>query len=118
MRVAPEATAPELDAPFAEPWQVQAFALVEHLCERGALDRREWTAALARALEGQDPGARGTDYHARWLAALESLLVERGLVAPDALEATVAAWRRAARATPHGPPIALANDPEGGPGAA
>ena len=101
--------------PFAEPWQAQAFALAVHLHERGVFGWDEWTAALARELEAQDPAAGGADYHERWLAALESLLASRALVDPDALEATVAAWHRAARATPHGMPIALDNDPEARP---
>ena len=105
------AGAPAPDAPFAEPWQAQAFALVAHLHERGVFGWDEWTAALARELEGQDPAAGGADYHERWLAALESVLAARDLVDADALEATVAAWHRAARATPHGMPIELANDP-------
>lgn len=102
------------DAPspvFAEPWQAQAFALVESLRERGLIDGAEWTAALSRALDAQDPGRAGEDYYERWLAALERLLAERGLVTPADVDATAAAWERAAHATPHGQPIALENDP-------
>ena len=111
--VLPAGGPPAPGAPFDEPWQAEAFALVAHLHERGAFGWDEWTAALARELERQDPAAGGADCHERWLAALESLLAARGLVDADALEATAAAWRRAARATPHGRPIELANDPGG-----
>jgi len=96
---------------FSEPWQAQAFALVESLRERGLLAGPDWTAALARALDAQDPTLAGHDYHDCRLAALETLLVERELVDPGALEATAAAWERAAHATPHGQPILLDNDP-------
>ena len=108
------ATDATVEAPFAAPWQAEAFALVVHLRERGAFGHEEWTAALARELARQDPAADGADYHERWLAALESLLGALGPVDPETLEATVAAWHRAARATPHGRPIELANDPQGG----
>ena len=97
---------------FAEPWQAQAFALVESLRERGVIGGTEWTATLARALEAQDRSRGGDDYYEHWLAALETLLVERDVVAPEEIDATAAAWRRAAHATPHGQPILLDNDPD------
>ncbi len=61
------------------------------------------------------PGARG--YYEAWVRALQRLLAERGLAAPEAVEATAEAWRRAAEATPHGQPIRLENAPgrHGGP---
>ena len=100
---------------FAEPWQAQAFALVESLREGGLIDGAEWTVALSRALEAQDPARAGEDYYERWLAALERLLAERGLVAPADVDATAAAWERAAHATPPGQPVVLENDPDSAP---
>jgi len=102
------------ERPFAEPWEAQAFALVLHLHEGGLFSWSEWTTALAGELERQDVAAAGDDYYRCWLAALEGLLARRGIVAGAAVDATAAAWRRAARATPHGRPIELANDPERG----
>lgn len=99
------------DRTFDEPWQAQAFALVEHLRERGVLTAGEWNVALSRALEKQNPAAGGNDYYDCWLAALENLLDERGLIASAAVAAASAAWQRAAHATPHGQPVLLENDP-------
>ena len=96
---------------FAEPWEAHAFALVESLRRRGLFTRAEWTAALAEALEDQEPARAGTDYYRCWLVALERLLVEHGIIAAVELERTAAAWQRAAHATPHGHPILLENDP-------
>jgi len=96
---------------FAEPWEAHAFALVESLRRRGLFTRAEWTAALAEALEDQEPAHAGTDYYRCWLVALERLLVEHGVVAAAELESTAAAWRRAAHATPHGHSVLLENDP-------
>ena len=97
---------------FAEPWEAQAFALAESLRESGLLGADDWTRALAGALGSQDPRLGGADYYRCWLAALESVLAERGLVRAEELDATAAAWSRAAHATPHGQPIRLENDPE------
>ena len=96
---------------FAEPWEAQAFGLVAALHERGLFAWEEWSAALAAALGEQDAGAKGGDYYRCWLAALEDLLAERGLVPADELDEATASWQRAAHATPHGAPILLENDP-------
>ncbi len=99
---------------FREPWEAQAFALVLALHEARLFAWSEWTAALSREIhappESEAVEGRGAYYH-RWLAALESLVVEKGVVSREALAARAAAWERAARATPHGAPIVLANDP-------
>ncbi len=100
------AGAPRFDAP----WQARAFALTLALHARGAFAWPEWSAALARECANQDPGPDG--YYAAWLRALQRLLAERGLAAPEAVEATAEAWRRAAEATPHGQPIRLENAPD------
>lgn len=96
---------------FAEPWEAQAFALVESLRRDGVFTAGEWTDALSVALDAQVPDAGGSDYYQCWLAALENLLIRRELIATDLLDATTAAWQRAAQATPHGQPILLENDP-------
>ena len=96
---------------FDEPWEARASGLATALHERGLFAREEWSAALAAALDEQDTGAAGGDYYRCWLAALEGLLAERGLVPAGELDETTAAWERAARATPHGAPILLENDP-------
>jgi nitrile hydratase accessory protein len=100
---------------FNEPWEAQAFAMALALHRRGVFSWPEWAAALAdeirRAQAAGDPD-RGKTYYRHWLAALERLVVDRGVTTPPALEAHRAAWDRAARATPHGKPITLANDPD------
>ena len=100
---------------FREPWEAQAFALVLALHEAGLFAWSEWTAALAREIHA--PAGSGSvegegAYYRAWLAALERLVVEKRAVSREALVARAHAWERAARATPHGAPILLANDPE------
>lgn len=97
---------------FEEPWQAQAFALVVALNERGVFTWTEWAQALGREVGRPDAAPDGSDYYARWLAALERLLAQKGIAGASEVQATAAAWQRAAHATPHGRPILLENDPE------
>ena len=95
---------------FAEPWQVQAFALVVALHERGLFTWPEWTAALAdrisRAKGAGDPDL-GDTYYRHWLAALETLVGAKGAASAAELTRYAAAWDAAADRTPHGQPIEL-----------
>jgi nitrile hydratase accessory protein len=99
---------------FREPWEAQAFAMVIALHEAKLFAWSEWTAALSREIRsaaGSEQAGSGGAYYRCWLAALESLVVEKGAASRELLAARRAAWERAARATPHGAPILLANDP-------
>lgn len=100
------------EAPFEEPWQAQAFALVVALNEAGLLGWADWANALSQRLHEPGAEADGFDYYARWLKALEDVLAAREIAAPADVERLAAAWKRAAWATPHGKPILLENDPE------
>jgi len=99
---------PSSDAPvFAEPWQAEAFAIVVALHERGVFSWNQWADALSTQVKA--PG--GENDYAAWLAALESLLVSLNVTATAEVDALTEAWQRAARATPHGQPVLLENDP-------
>jgi nitrile hydratase accessory protein len=90
-------------APFAEPWQAQAFALTVELHAKGAFTWSEWSRTLGAQIAAED----GADYYERWLAALETILAAKGLADPASLAALKSAWARAYRDTPHGKPVAL-----------
>jgi nitrile hydratase accessory protein len=95
---------------FAEPWQAQAFALAVRLSEEGHFTWKEWAAALAGELKAAaDRGEPddGTRYYHHWLAALECLVIEKGLTDSPALLERKEAWADAYRHTPHGQPIKL-----------
>jgi nitrile hydratase accessory protein len=99
---------------FAAPWEAQAFAMTLALYERGLFTWSEWAAALAREItsaQGAGDPDDGSTYYAHWLAALERLVAEKGVASASALSERRDAWDRAARATPHGQPITLENDP-------
>lgn len=103
--------APNLEGPFTAPWEAQVFALVVSLQDRGLFTWAEWADALGRMIRPDGAGEQVADY-GHWLATLEHLLAERGVADPRSLDSRTAAWQRAARATPHGQPIRLENDPE------
>jgi nitrile hydratase accessory protein len=98
---------------FNAPWEAQAFAMTVALHQRGLFTWPEWAAALAeeikRAQAAGDPDTGPTYYH-HWLAALEQIVGEKGATDRTALHRYRTAWQRAAQRTPHGTPIALADE--------
>jgi nitrile hydratase accessory protein len=93
---------------FRAPWEAQAFGMAVALNERGLFAWSEFAERLAariaiRAASGQVDD--GTQYYADWLAALEDLVAERGVVGKDELALRKEEWAQAARETPHGQPI-------------
>ncbi len=96
---------------FAEPWQAQSFALAVRLSEQGYFTWKEWAAALSGELEAAAESSGpddGSHYYHHWLAALERLVVAKGLTDPAALLARKDAWAEAYRRTAHGKPVELA----------
>ena len=97
---------------FAEPWQAQAFAMALELHRTGHFSWTEWaehlSAEIAAARESGDPD-RGDTYYHHWLAALEKLVSEKGLASAAELDERKQQWDIAARHTPHGRPIELAD---------
>ena len=95
---------------FAEPWQAQAFALTVTLHQAGCFAWPEWAACLAaeiKAAQARGDPDLGDTYYQHWLAALERIVVDKGLMSDAALAQCFAAWQSASRATPHGQPITL-----------
>jgi nitrile hydratase accessory protein len=95
---------------FAEPWQAQAFAMAVRLSEQGPFTWKEWAAALADELQAAaDRGVPddGSRYYEHWLAALERLVIAKGLSDPAAMLERKEAWADAYRHTPHGTPVEL-----------
>ncbi len=95
---------------FTAPWQAQAFALTLALHERGHFTWPEWATALSQAIQqAQAAGDAdlGDTYYQHWLAALESLVIARGIADVERLHALEHAWEAAAERTAHGEPIVL-----------
>ena len=98
---------------FRAPWEGQAFAIALALHERGMFTWSEWAATLGeeikRAQAAGDAGT-GATYYLHWLAALERLVVQKGLTSAEGLGRYRDAWDRASHRTPHGQPIKLSAD--------
>jgi nitrile hydratase accessory protein len=97
---------------FAEPWQATAFALTVRLSARGRFTWKEWAEALSEELKADElrgEPADGSRYYYCWLAALERLVIEKGLSDPASLLECKEAWADAYRHTPHGEPVELRN---------
>jgi nitrile hydratase accessory protein len=95
---------------FAEPWQAQSFALAVRLSEQGYFTWKEWASALAeqiKAAAARDENDEGSRYYDYWLAALEHLVIEKGLMDAASLIERKEAWADAYRHTPHGKPVEL-----------
>jgi len=106
---APDATQP--GPVFAEAWQARAFAVAVLASRQGCFTWSEWTHALGRELQGApDVAAQTTaaaSYFDCWLSALQSLLVDKGLVGQGELLTRKDAWEDAYRRTPHGVAVTL-----------
>jgi len=93
---------------FAEPWQAEVFALAVRLSAQGHFTWSEWAAVLAVELRGatlRGDHDDGSNYYQYWLAALERIVVEKGLFDAATLSAQKEAWADAYRRTPHGQPV-------------
>lgn len=74
---------------FEAPWESRAFGMAVALCEQGLFEWEEFRRCLIAeigAWERAHPDGRGWSYYARWLAALERLLAEKGICSPADLE--------------------------------
>lgn len=95
---------------FAEPWQAQAFAMAIKLSEAGHFTWKEWTETLGAELKAAaDRGEPddGSQYYHHWLAALERLVIAKGLLDLSMLVERKDAWADAYLHTPHGKPVEL-----------
>ena len=95
---------------FRAPWEAQAFAMAVKLHEAGHFSWREWAERLAAEIAAaRERGEHddGTRYYRYWLATLEKLVAEKGLVSGAELSNRSEEWVEAANNTPHGQPIVL-----------
>ncbi len=82
-RAAPPRANGELS--FEYPWQRRTFATTMALCDSGRLDYLVFRDRLIAEITNND-GHDADNYWAAWQNALETLITETGLIAPDELE--------------------------------
>jgi nitrile hydratase accessory protein len=77
---------------FEAPWESRLFGVTLVLCEAGRFHWEEFRRLLCeeiRRFEAHPPADEPFRYYARWQAAFERLLAEKGLCTPFELEASV-----------------------------
>jgi nitrile hydratase accessory protein len=110
---APQLTMEEAIAPprkngeliFDAPWESRAFGMAMVLHQTSAYTWPEFSSRLAAEISAQAEDAQaeralpvpsgtlwvsGANYYERWLSSLEKLLVEKGILSTDELEARTA----------------------------
>jgi nitrile hydratase accessory protein len=70
---------------FDAPWEGRSFGLALALHEQGVFDWEEFRRRLISSIAASPTG----DYYEQWLRALESLLVDKGILAPEEIAARV-----------------------------
>ncbi len=101
----------ELDGPaFAEPWMAQAFACTVHLSRRGLFTWNEWVETFSAEIKSnpqQPTETSNAAYYRQWLAALETIVGQKGVVSSADVSERQETWRQAYLNTPHGQPVEL-----------
>ena len=92
---------------FRESWEAQVFAMTLKLYQAGCFSWREWAERLGAeiAAAGCGEADSGASYYECWLAALERIVSEKGLLTDEELRQRNKSWDKAARETPRGKPI-------------
>ena len=74
---------------FESPWEARAFGLAVALNESGAYAWGDFSQGLAREIAAAEVSTDPSAYYERWLATLESLVIAKGLITHEELEAMI-----------------------------
>jgi nitrile hydratase accessory protein len=72
---------------FAAPWEGRVFGMAVALNDRRVFPWDEFRDRLIVEIAAAEAAGTSSSYYERWLASFESLLVARGLVSGEELEA-------------------------------
>ena len=72
---------------FQAPWEARAFGLAVALNEREIYEWREFSAELAATIAAAEQNNDSSNYYVRWIASLEELVIARGLISREQLDA-------------------------------
>ena len=75
---------------FQAPWEARAFGLAVALNENDLYEWREFSAELAATIAAAEQNNDPSNYYARWIASLEELVIARGLISREQLDARTA----------------------------
>ena len=77
---------------FEAPWEGRAFGMAVALNEEGRYDWGEFQGRLADEIADAEHADASSSYYERWLASLERLLLEKGILTPEELETRTAEY--------------------------
>ena len=86
---------------FEAPWESRAFGLAVAMSDQDQYAWEDFRQRLIAEIATADASAAGSSYYERWLAAFESLLVERGFVSREELDRRIAEYASGARDDDH-----------------
>jgi nitrile hydratase accessory protein len=82
---------------FEAPWESRAFGLAVAMSDQDQYAWEDFRQRLIAEIGAADASNAPTSYYERWLAAFESLLVERGFVSRQELDQRTAEYASGAR---------------------
>jgi nitrile hydratase accessory protein len=71
---------------FQAPWEGRAFGTAVVLSDRGTYPWTEFSEQLAKEIAVEGADASPETYYEHWVAALEQLLLDRGIVTTEEIE--------------------------------
>ena len=77
---------------FQAPWEARAFGLAVALNQQDLYEWREFSAGLAATIAAADQNNDPSSYYTRWIASLEELVIARGLLSREQLDAKTAEY--------------------------
>ena len=72
---------------FEAPWEARAFGLAVALNETGLYPWRDFSLGLAAEIATAEQQGMSSSYYERWLASLEKLVIAKGLLTREELDA-------------------------------
>jgi nitrile hydratase accessory protein len=72
---------------FQAPWEGRAFGVAVALNDQGQYAWREFRDQLVAEIAAAEAGQSPSTYYERWLAALEKIVLDHGLITPEELDA-------------------------------
>ena len=75
---------------FQAPWEARALGLAVALNAKALYEWREFSAELAATIAAAEQNNDPSSYYARWVASLEELVIARGLLSREQLDARTA----------------------------
>ncbi|MYA21398.1 MAG: nitrile hydratase accessory protein [Gemmatimonadetes bacterium] len=77
---------------FQAPWEARAFGLAVALNQQDLYKWREFSAELAATIAAAEQNNDPANYYTRWVASLEALIIAKGLLSREQLDAKTAEY--------------------------